>query len=341
MNSLMDLRSDTFTFPTTGMLEFMFKAPVGDDVFGEDPSVNQLEQKMAQLVQMEAALFCPSGTMTNQIAIKVNTQPQDQVICDQRSHVYNYEGGGMAFNSGVSAKLVDGDRGRFTKEDVLACLNPDDPHFPVSRLVVIENTVNKGGGSYYQLNDVQGIRQVALQHGLRMHLDGARLFNALAETGESPEAWGQQFDTISICLSKGLGAPVGSVLLGKAEDIKKARRVRKVLGGGMRQAGYLAAAGLYAIDHHRELLAEDNRRARHLGGVVGDLPYVSKLHPVDTNIVILELEGVTPEDFLKKLNEKKILALPFGGQQVRMVTHLGITDDMVDYFVDTVRHLTL
>ena len=336
-----DLRSDTFTLPTPGMLEFMLKAPVGDDVFGEDPSVNQLESKIANMFAKESALFCPSGTMTNQIAIKVNTNPGDQVICDQRSHVYNYEGGGMAFNSRVSAKLINGDRGRFNGEQVMQCLNPDDEHFPISKLVVVENTVNKGGGSYYTLSQVQDIRKVAHQNGLRMHLDGARLFNALEETHDDPEAWGTQFETISICLSKGLGAPVGSVLLGSSEDIKKARRIRKVLGGGMRQAGYLAAAGIYALDHHRQLLKKDHGHAKTLGQMLVELSFVSHLHPVDTNILILELDEVTPDQFLTELATHGILALPFGGRQVRMVTHLGITDDMVNHFGEVLKKLTL
>lgn len=336
-----DLRSDTFTVPTPSMLEFMFQAPVGDDVFGEDPSVNTLEEKIAGLFAMDAALFCPSGTMSNQIAVRVNTEPQDQVICDQRSHVYNYEGGGMAFNSLVTAKLVNGDRGRLSPQQILDCINPDDVHFPITKLVVLENTVNKGGGSYYTLQDVQAIREVAQAHHLRMHLDGARLFNALAETGESPAQWGALFDTISICLSKGLGAPVGSLLLGDRELIHKARRVRKVLGGGMRQAGYMAAAGIYALDHNISGLCEDNRRARELGQIVSSQSYVSRLHPVDTNILIFELDGVSPKTLLQQLAAENILALPFGGREVRMVTHLGITDEMVNRFDSVIRKIKL
>jgi threonine aldolase len=280
--------------------------------------------------------------MTNQIAVRVNTSPQDEVICDRRSHVYNYEGGGLAYNSLVSARLLDGDRGRISATDVSANINPDNIHFPVTRLVLLENTVNKGGGSYYQLSQVKEIRQVALNYNLRMHLDGARLFNALAVTGESPADWGRQFDTISICLSKGLGAPVGSVLTGDRDIIDRAKRVRKVLGGGMRQSGYLAAAGIYALDHHMDDLAVDNRRASALGDMLNELPFVKTVHPVDTNIVILELEpAVMPQEFLDKLAAEGIRALSFGGQLIRLVTHREITDDMLDQFYQVVKSMDL
>lgn len=321
------------------MLEFMFQAEVGDDVFGEDPSVNALEAKIAGLFGKDAALFCPSGTMSNQIAVRINTDPLDQVICDQRSHVYNYEGGGMAFNSMVSAKLVNGDRGRITPQQVLDAINPDDVHFPVSKLVVLENTVNKGGGSYYTLPGVRAIREVVQAHNLKMHLDGARLFNALAETRESPSQWGSLFETISISLSKALGAPVGSLLIADHHLIHKARRIRKVLGGGMRQAGYLAAAGIYALDHHIEGLREDNRRARELGQIISSQAFVGQLHPVDTNILIFELQEISPSLFLQQLAAENILALPFGGQEVRMVTHLGVNDDMINKFEEVIRKI--
>lgn len=336
----MDLRSDTVSKPSREMLEYMFLAEVGDDVFDEDPSVKALEVKVAHMFGKEAALFCPSGTMTNQIAVRINTVPQDQVICDQRSHIYNYEGGGLAFNSQVSVRLLDGDRGRITAQDVEDSINPDDIHFPVTKLVVLENTVNKGGGSYYSLSQVAEINEVATQNGLKMHLDGARLFNALAETNENPTDWGIYFDTISICLSKGLGAPVGSVLCGNHKAMTMAKRVRKVLGGGMRQAGYLAAAGLYALEHHVKALADDNRRARSLGDIIRDLPFVKSVHPVDTNIVIFELDdSLSPNQLLGKLRAKDVRALPFGGQEVRMVTHREITDEMVDRFSEVVKQL--
>ncbi len=336
-----DLRSDTFTLPTREMKHYMFDAPVGDDVFGEDPSVNRLEEKVANMFGKEAALFCPSGTMTNQIAVRINTQPQDQVICDQRSHLFNYESGGMASNSGVSARLINGDRGRISSSQVRSSLNPDDPHFPLSKLVVIENTVNKGGGSYYQLAGIASIHKVAREHRLRMHLDGARLFNALVETGETTVDWGHYFDTISICLSKGLGAPVGSVLAGDALDIKQARRVRKVFGGGMRQAGFLAAAGIFALDHHIDRLKTDNLHASRLGEILSARPFVSNVHAVDTNIVIFEMDQIPVQTILDQLAENNILALPFGGQEVRMVTHLGVTENMVDYFETVIKGLKL
>ncbi len=329
----MDLRSDTVTKPTPEMLEAMLNAEVGDDVFDEDPTVKALEAKVAQLFHKQAGLFCPSGTMTNQIGVKVNTNPQDQVICDKRSHVYHYEGGGLAFNSLVSVRLVDGDRGRITASDVNENINPDNIHFPGTKLVLLENTVNRGGGSYYTLPQVDEIAKVAAQHQLKMHLDGARLFNALTETKESTFDWGKPFNTISICLSKGLGAPVGSVLVGDLDTIYRAKRVRKVLGGAMRQAGYLAAACIYALDHHVESLADDNRRARSLGVILESLPFVKHVYPIDTNIVIFELlDTIVPQEFLEGLERNGIRALSFGGQLVRLVTHREFTDDMLDHF---------
>lgn len=333
-----DLRSDTVTKPTRGMLEAMMNASVGDDVFDEDPTVKALETKVAHLFNKDAGIFCPSGTMTNQIGVKVNTNPQDQVICDKRSHVYHYEGGGLAFNSLVSVRLLDGDRGRISASDVDANINPDNIHFPVSKLVLLENTINRAGGSYYTLPQVNEIAAVATSHHLKMHLDGARLFNALAVTKESTTEWGQLFNTISICLSKGLGAPVGSVLVGDIGTIQSAKRVRKVLGGAMRQAGYLAAAGIYALDHHMESLATDNQRAQQLGQILTSLSFVRSVYPVDTNIVIFELhDSIVPEDFLEQLESKGIRALSFGGQLIRLVTHREITDEMIDFFEQVIK----
>ena len=332
-----ELRSDTFTKPDPDMLAAMMAAEVGDDVFGEDPTVIALEKKLAAMLGMEAGLFCPSGTMTNQIAIRVNTQPQDEVICDRYSHVYLYEGGGMMANSGVSVALLPGDRGRLTAGQVEAAIKPDDVHAPVSRLVSLENTMNKGGGSYYALSEIQKIKQVADRHGLRMHLDGARLFNALTETGEDPQAYGRLFDTVSICLSKGLGAPVGSVLLGDAATIKRARRVRKVFGGGMRQAGYLAAAGIYALDHNIPRLADDHRRARQLGEALQECSFVKDIMPIDTNIVIFSVDDVSK--ILAQLKAKGLLAVPFGPNEIRFVTHLDFTDKHLDEAVRILRSL--
>jgi len=313
------------------MLEVMMAAEVGDDVFGDDPTVNALQEKVAGMFGMEAALLCPSGTMTNQIALRISTEPQDEVICHKHSHIYLYEGGGMAYNSMLSPKLVEGDRGRITAETVAANINnPEDIHLPISRLVGIENTMNKGGGSIYSLEEIKKIRKVCEANDLKLHMDGARFFNALVETGESPSDYGHLFDTVSICFSKGLGAPVGSMLLGSSAQIKKAKRVRKTLGGGMRQAGYLAAACIYALDHHVDRLAEDHARARAIGEAMKNVSYVREVLEVQTNIVIAELEGITPAEFLRKLANQNVLAVAFGPSAVRFVTHLDFDDDQLE-----------
>lgn len=328
---MIDLRSDTVTKPTKGMLDAMFSAEVGDDVFGEEPTVNALEEKAAKLFGMEAALFCPSGTMTNQIAIKVHTQPGDEVLCDVTAHIYNFEGGGISFNSGAQAKLLQGDQGRISAQQVKDAVNPAFDWLTRTSLVCIENTANRAGGSYYSLQQMQELADVCRQQQLSYHLDGARIFNAIVENGYTPADLGKLFDSVSVCLSKGLGAPVGSVLIGSAGFIKKARRVRKVFGGGMRQAGYLAAAGIYALDHHVNRLKDDHVRARHLGAIVSQLGFVESVLPVDTNIVIFNLNGrLTPEDFVKKLAAHGIKATGFGKQAVRLVTHLDFTDDMLE-----------
>jgi len=327
---MIDLRSDTVTRPTKGMLEAMFNARVGDDVFGDDPTVNELEQKAANLFGMEAALFCPSGTMTNQIAINVHTQPGDEVICHKHSHVYYYEGGGMMRNSGVSVCLLEGERGLISAKDVAASVNPDDVHRPVTRLVEVENTMNKGGGACYNYVDLLEIRAVCDANNLRFHLDGARLFNAMIANGTGPGDYGAIFDSISICLSKGLGAPVGSLLLGNADFIRKARRVRKALGGGMRQAGYLAAAGVYALDNHIDRLQEDHERAAKLAKILEESDYVAEVLPVETNILIFKLkEKYGEKDFIRLLREHGVMANATGPQTIRFVTHLDFTDDML------------
>ena len=329
---ILDLRSDTLTQPTAGMKEAMFAAPLGDDVFGEDPTVNALETKIAALFGMEAALFCPSGTMTNQIAIRLHTGPQKEVICHQYSHIYLYEGGGIMANSMASVKLLSGDLGKITASQVAESINPDDVHAPETTLVSLENTMNKGGGSIYTLDEIKPIHALCKEKGLKLHLDGARLFNALVETGESPADWGAHFDTISICLSKGLGCPIGSVLLGTKADIKRAKKVRKVFGGGMRQAGFLAAAGIYALDHQVERLKEDHRRARVLGQFLVQAPHVAEVLPVATNIVIARLEGKSPEMYLQELNSKGIKGVKFGKDLVRFVTHLDFGDAHLEEF---------
>ena len=333
-----NLISDTVTRPTAAMLEAMFKAEVGDDVFHQDPTINRLESYAAELFGKEAALFCPSGTMTNQIAMKCHTNPLDQVICDQSSHVYQYETGGYAFHSGLSMKLLEGNHGKITAEQIAEAIEPDYDWLPVSRLVIIENTCNKGGGSIYRLEEIAPIRQLCELKGLALHLDGARLFNALVETQESPEAWGATFDSISICLSKGLGAPVGSLLLGDTAFIRRARRVRKVMGGGMRQAGYLAAAGLYALENHIDRLAIDNARARKVGELLAQQNYVSAVRPVQSNIVIFDLEGEqTAAQFIADLEQQGVLGIAFGPQTVRLTFHLDVTEAMMTKVMETLR----
>ena len=341
MRQEINLISDTITRPTPEMLEAMMKAEVGDDVFGADPTAQKLQQKVADLFGMEAALFFPSGTMANQTAIKLHTQPGDQMICDKWAHVYNYEGGGASFNSGVSCKLIDGHRGMFTAEQVEASINPPgDYHQAPTRLVAVENTTNKGGGACWSFDELLRIEQVCRRHGLGYHLDGARLFNALVEKGEDPRIYGKVFDTISVCLSKGLGTPVGSVLLSDERTIKRAIRVRKLFGGGMRQVGYLAAAGIYALDHHVDRLSEDHRRAKLLGRALESCPYVRKVEPIDTNIVIFNLlDDVDENAFVKAMSDKNILMITMGQGKLRLVTHLDFTDDMLEVVIKELKEL--
>jgi threonine aldolase len=330
---IIELRSDTFTKPTPAMFEAMMAAKVGDDVFGEDETVNALEQKTAKLFGMEAAIFCPSGTMTNQLAIRAHCIPGSEVICDEQSHVYIYEGGGIAVNAQSSVKLIRGEKGKITAAQVgNAINNPNDIHQPVTRLVSLENTSNRGGGSIYDFKEIANIKNVCDQNKLKLHLDGARLFNALAESTETPLDYGKTFDSISICLSKGLGCPVGSLLLGNTEIIKQTRRFRKLMGGGWRQAGFLAAAGIYALDHHVERLREDHRRAKEAGKLISKLSYVKDIYPIETNIIIFELDDtITAIEFVQKMNEKGIKCIPFGKQLVRMVTHIDFTDNDLEY----------
>ena len=330
-----DYRSDTFTKPSQLMLEAMFRADVGDDVFGEDPSINNLETLAAEIFGMEAALFCPSGTMTNQIAIKCHTQPGDEVICDKLSHVYIYEGGGIAFNSGCQVKPIEGDRGRITAKQVENSINPDDFHKPVTRLVSLENTANRGGGSCYQFRNIMEIREVCLKNKLALHLDGARIFNAIVAMKENPKDYGSTFDSISVCLSKGLGAPVGSVLLGNKNFIRKARRVRKVFGGGMRQAGYLAAAGIFALENNIQRLDIDHQHAKKIAEALLKKPFTGKMMPVETNIIIFEVTGnYTAKALAEAFKKHGILVMAISETQVRMVLHLDVTEKMV---TDTIK----
>ncbi|MCX2719463.1 threonine aldolase family protein [Lentiprolixibacter aurantiacus] len=326
-----NLISDTVTRPGKGMLAAMMDAEVGDDVFKADPTVNALESEAAAMFGREAALFFPSGTMTNQTAIKLHTNPGDQLICDHYAHVYNYEGGGVSFNSGVSCKLIEGQRGMITATQVEKAINPPDfYHSPLTRLVCIENTTNKGGGACWDFEELKRIRKVCDAHGLSYHLDGARLWNAMVAKGETAEQYGRMFDTISVCLSKGLGCPVGSLLIGDREHIDKALRVRKILGGGMRQVGYLAAAGLYALRNNIERLVEDHNKASEIGQTLSKLEFVKKVEPIETNIIIFEVEEkiITAELFTETLKKNNIHIISMGQGKLRMVTHLDYTGAM-------------
>lgn len=335
---MIDLRSDTVTKPTEGMLRAMMQAEVGDDVYKEDPTVNELEARMADMFGKPSALFFPTGSMANQAAIKLHTQPGQQLICDKYAHVYNYEGGGVSFNSGVSCKLLDGTQGKITAEQVEAAINPPDfYHSPLTRLVCLENTTNKGGGACYDLNTVKEIRDVCDQHGLGLHMDGARIMNAIVATGQKPKSFGSLCDTITICFSKGLGTPLGTVLVGDAALMENAIRVRKVLGGGMRQIGYIAASCLYALDHHVERLAEDHTKAKEIEACLNGLPKVKKVSPVETNIVIFHVED---EDvFLAEMEARNIIISNMGGGALRVVTHLDYTDSMHQQFLNTLSEL--
>lgn len=336
---MIDLRSDTVTRPTPAMLEAMMKASVGDDVFEEDPSIIALEEFASAMFGMEAALFCPSGTMTNQLAIKCHTQPGDEVICDELSHVYLYEGGGIAANSHCSVRLLQGNRGRLTATQVEQAIQPIDVHKPISRLVSLENTANRGGGSCYDWADIEAISAVCKTHKLAFHLDGARLFNALVAKNQNALQYGELFDTISICLSKGLGAPVGSLLLGNKAFIQKARRWRKVFGGGMRQGGFLAAAGLYALQHHIDRLQDDHTHAAQIAEALKKCDWVKEVYPVETNIVIFEtLPDFPAKDFIAYMREKNIALLAMGPHLVRMVTHLDVSADQINTTVQAISH---
>ena len=337
---IIDLRSDTVTKPTPKMLEAMMQAKVGDDVYDEDETVNALEEKIAKLFGKEKALFFPSGTMANQTAIKLHTNPGDQVICDKYAHIFNYEGGGASFNSGVSCKLIDGNRGMFTAKQVEEAINPPDfYHSPLTRLVEIENTTNKGGGACWDFDEILKIKSLCKTHNLGFHLDGARLWNALVAKEETTEQYGKAFDTISVCLSKGLGCPVGSVLVGDKAIMENAIRIRKILGGGMRQVGFLAAAGLYALDNNIERLSEDHKKAKYIAELLQQSNYIKNVESVETNIVIFELYEDTSEKFLKSLSDNKILITNMGNNKLRMVTHLEITDNEVDMLENVIKSL--
>ena len=337
-----DLRSDTVTKPTQGMIDAMASASLGDDVYAEDPTVNALQSRLAAMFGKEKALFFPTGTMTNQAAIKLHTQPGEQLICDKYAHVYNYEGGGVSFNSGVSCKLIDGNRGMITAKQVLESINPPDfYHSPQTTLVALENTTNKGGGGCWDFSEIKKIKTVCEDHNLGFHLDGARLWNALEVTKETPKDYGAVFDTISVCLSKGLGCPIGSVLIGDSVIMEKAIRIRKMLGGGMRQVGVLAAAGLYALDHHRKRLSEDHQKANEIGQILQNKSYVAKLQPIETNILIFELAShINADKFVLNLEKKGVLISNMGGGKLRMVTHLDYNVEMHEKLIEILESIS-
>lgn len=336
-----DLRSDTVTKPSKAMLEAIMQAKVGDDVYKEDPTVNKLESRIAEMFGKSNALFFPTGSMANQAAIKLHTNPGDQVICDKYAHVYNYEGGGASFNSGVSCKLIDGHRGMFTASQVEASINlPDFYHSPLTSLVAVENTTNKGGGACWDFQEILKIKEVCKNNNLGYHLDGARLWNALVKRKETPKHYGEVFDTISVCLSKGLGCPIGSVLVGDEDIMKNAIRIRKILGGGMRQIGYLAEAGLYALDNNIERLNDDHKKAKEIGSQLAKLSSVKTVEPIETNIVIFELnDDVNESEFVQKLANKSIHIISMGGGKLRVVTHLDYTDNMHEVLLKIMKNL--
>jgi len=340
---IIDLRSDTVTLPSKGMLDAMMTAKTGDDVYKEDPTVNALEARIADMFGMDTALFFPTGTMANQTALKLHTNPGDQVICDKNAHIYHYEGGGASFNSGISCKLIEGKGGLFTAAQVEEAINPPDfYHSPLSALVEIENTANRGGGTCWDFEEIKKIKGVCEQHDLGLHMDGARFWNAMVANNENPKAYGEVFDTISLCLSKGLGCPAGTVLVGNHTIMKNAIRIRKILGGGMRQTGYLAAAGLYALDNHVERLAEDHKKAKEIEHILSQLHFVKHVQNVETNIIIFELQLKTDEaKFLKKMEQHQVRISGMGNGRLRLVTHLDYTNDMHERFLGILKNLEL
>jgi len=338
-----DLRSDTVTQPTEGMLDAMMKAISGDDVYKEDPTVNQLEERIADMFGMESALFFPTGTMANQTALKLHTNPGDQVICESNAHIYHYEGGGASFNSGISCKLINGQGGTFTAEQVKQSINPPDfYHSPLTSLVEIENTANRGGGTCWDFSEILKIKTVCEEHNLGLHLDGARFWNALVANSQTTKDYGKVFDTISVCLSKGLGCPVGSVLVGNSKLMDNAIRIRKILGGGMRQVGYLAAAGLYALDHHLDRLTEDHKKAKEIEKVLTNLDIINYVQKVETNIIIFELKKDADENaFMQNMSKNNIKLIGMGGGKLRLVTHLDYTNEMHQRFLELLKTLSL
>ena len=333
-----DLRSDTVTKPSIQMKAYMMDAELGDDVFEDDPTVKKFEEKTAQMFGKEAGLFCSSGTMTNQIALMVFLKPGDEVICSREAHIYNYEGGGIARNSGASVRLINRSSGIIHLEEIIDNINPNDIHYPVTSLVSLENTINRGGGVCYPIKEIERISNYCKTKNIPLHLDGARLFNALVKTGIKANHIGPLFDSISLCFSKGLGTPVGSVLIGSKDFIQKARRVRKVIGGGMRQVGMLAAAGIYALENNIDRLSKDHHHAELLANALSNCSWIEKVMNVETNIVVGYLnENYQTEEFLDKLKNDGILAIPFGKGRVRMVTHLDVSKEDVEKVISSLK----
>ena len=333
-----DLRSDTVTKPSLEMKDYILDAALGDDVFQDDPTVKELENKTARMFGHEAGLFCSSGTMTNQIALMVYLRPGDEVICSSEAHIYNYEGGGIARNSGASARLINRNSGIVYLDEIIDNLNPDDIHYPVTNLVALENTINRGGGICYPISEIEKISKFCESKNIPLHLDGARLFNALVKTGVKTNYIGPLFDSISICFSKGLGAPVGSVLVGSKEFIRKARRVRKVIGGGMRQVGMLAAAGIYALENNIERLAVDHQHANLLAEGLRSCSWIDKVMEVETNIVIGYMnEGFQNSNFVEKLQKLGVSIVSFGKGRIRMVTHLDVSKQDIDKVISLLK----
>ena len=340
---MIDLRSDTITKPSAKMLDAMLKAKVGDDVYGEDPTVKRLENLVADYFGMDRAMFFPSGTMANQVAIKLHTNPGDQVIAHKYSHVYNYEGGGASFNSGVSFKLLDGEKGIFSTDELTSAINPKDfYHAPLSKLVSLENTTNKGGGHCWDFNDFESIKKICSDNNLGLHMDGARIWNSIIAKNDNPKLYGNIFDTVSVCLSKGLGCPIGSILVGKKNFIDKAIRIRKILGGGMRQVGYLAAAGLYAIQNNISRLLIDHERAKEISLKFLSKDFIKTINDVETNIIILELnESVQKKTIIDYFSKNEIVLdwFSMGPEKIRIVTHLDYSKDNHNYLMEIVDKL--
>jgi len=340
---MIDLRSDTITKPSAKMLDAMLKAKVGDDVYGEDPTVKHLENLVADYFGMDRAMFFPSGTMANQVAIKLHTNPGDQVIAHKYSHVYNYEGGGASFNSGVSFKLLDGEKGIFSTDELTSAINPKDfYHAPLSKLVSLENTTNKGGGHCWDFNDFESIKKICSDNNLGLHMDGARIWNSIIAKNDNPKLYGNIFDTVSVCLSKGLGCPIGSILVGKKNFIDKAIRIRKILGGGMRQVGYLAAAGLYAIQNNISRLLIDHERAKEISLKFLSKDFIKTINDVETNIIILELnESVQKKTIIDYFSKNEIVFdwFSMGPEKIRIVTHLDYSKDNHNYLMEIVDKL--